>query len=68
MGKNMKRLLLFAIRFDGWHSWGKDRSTCDALRRLCHQGFIETNEFKQFRLDKHLTRLDKHLNSEGVIQ
>ena len=50
MGKNMKRLLLFAIRFQGWHSWGRDRSTCDAIRRLSKQGFIELNSYRQFRL------------------
>lgn len=50
MGKNMKRMLLFAIRYRGWHSWAKDRSTCDAVKRLKRLGFIETNEFRQFRL------------------
>jgi len=50
MGKNMKRLLLFAIRYPGWHTWGKDRSTVDAVRCLCEQGFIETNKYRQFRL------------------
>ena len=50
MGKNMKRLLLFAIRYKGWHTWGRDRSTCDAVRRLQEQGFIETNDCRQFRL------------------
>lgn len=50
MGKNMKRLLLFAIHYRGWHTWGKDRSTCDAVKRLCNQGFIETNCYRQFRL------------------
>ena len=50
MGKNMKRLLLFAIRFPGWHTWGKDRSTCDAVRRLEEQGFIKTNDCRQFIL------------------
>ena len=50
MGKNMRRLLLFAIRFQGWHTWGTDRSTCDAVRRLREQGFIETNDCRQFTL------------------
>ena len=50
MGKNMKRLLLFAIQYQGWQTWGKDRSTCDAVKGLQRQGFIETNEFRQFRL------------------
>ncbi len=50
MGKNMKRLLLFAIKYKGWHTWGKDRATCDAVRRLEAQGYIETNDCRQFRL------------------
>lgn len=52
MGKNMKRMLLFAIRYqDGWHSWQTtDRATRDAIKCLEKQGFIETNKHHQFRL------------------
>ncbi len=50
MGKNMKRLLSFAIKYEGWHTWGKDRATCDAVRRLEAQGYIETDDYRHFRL------------------
>lgn len=50
MGKNILRLLRFAISYPGWHTYGKDRSTVDALRRLENLGLIERNEHRQFRL------------------
>lgn len=50
MGKNMKRLLLFAIQYPGWHTYGKDRGTVDAIVKLGNDGFIETNAHRQFRL------------------
>ena len=50
MGKNMKHLLLFAIKYRGWHYWAKNRPTYDAVHRLYDQGFIEINKWKQFRL------------------
>lgn len=50
MGKNIRRLLKFAIEYPGWHAWGRDRSTCDAIRVLVGYGMIETNEHRQFRL------------------
>ncbi len=51
MGKNMKWLLLFAIKYPGWHTWGKDRATVDAVHRLCEQGYLVTNDHRQFKLD-----------------
>lgn len=52
MGKNMLRLLKFAIQYQGWQSYGKDRSTVDALGALSSLGLIEMNEHRQFRLDQ----------------
>lgn len=51
MGKNVKRLLLFAIKFPGWHSYGKDRATTDAIALLVRDGFIVVNGERQFRLE-----------------
>lgn len=42
MGKNMKRLLLYAIQSPGWQTYSRDRATGD--------GFIVVNEHRQFRL------------------
>jgi len=50
MGKNMIRLLRFAIQFPSWHTYGKDRATVDAVKRLERLGFVEINEYRQFRL------------------
>lgn len=52
MGKNVKRLLRFAITYPGWHSYGKDRSTVSAIAALEHYEFIEVNrKTRQFRLN-----------------
>ena len=56
MGKNQLRLLKFAIRFcrnDEWHTYGKDRSTVDAINSLVGKGLLDVNEFRQFRLHIH---------------
>ena len=52
MGKNMLRLLKFAIQYQGWQTYGTDRSTVDALGALSAMGLIEMNEYCQFRLDQ----------------
>lgn len=51
MGKNILRLLKFAVRYPGWHSFGKDRSTTDSVRVLAGHGLIEINQYRQFRLN-----------------
>ena len=50
MGRHMIRLLKFAIRYPGWQSYGKDRNTVNAVNRLAGMGFLEVNEYRQFRL------------------
>lgn len=50
MGKHIKRLLKFAIDYPGWHTYGKDRSTVDAVNNLARLGLIVVNEHRQFRL------------------
>ncbi len=51
MGKNTLRLLLFAIKYQGWNSYGTDRQTVDALRRLENLGLVERDQkARQFRL------------------
>ena len=52
MGKNMLRMLRFAICYQDWYTYGKDRSTVDAVRRLEKLQLLEVNEFRQFRLSK----------------
>ena len=50
-GKHQCRLLEFAERFHGWHSY---KTTCRATRRaieaLQRKGYIELNAFDQFRI------------------
>lgn len=50
MGKHQLRLLKFAIKYHGWHTYGKDRSTVSAVNTLSAMGLLELNEFRQFRL------------------
>lgn len=52
MDKNQKRLLLFAIQYNGgWHSYGTDRATIRAIDRLKQGGFILINGHRQFTLN-----------------
>ena len=51
MGKHMKRLLLFCIKYPGWQSIAKnDPPMRRAVDRLVAIGAIERNEFGQVRL------------------
>lgn len=50
MGRNVQRMLKFAIEYPTWHTYGKDRATVSALRTLENAGLIVRNEHRQFRL------------------
>ncbi len=52
MGKNMLRILKFAIDYKGrgWHTYRRDRPTVDAINRLLALRLIEVNKFHQFKL------------------
>ena len=39
--RNMERLLLFALRFSGWHSYRNNRATRQALAALAKMQVIE---------------------------
>lgn len=49
IGKNMKNALDFVNKYSGWHSFGKDRKTVNAIKRLEKIGLVKVNEFSQFR-------------------
>ncbi len=65
MGKNMRRLLLKAIKHPGWntYAWG-ERATANAISTLVSYGFIEVNEHRQFRLigNEQLFQLQADVN------
>lgn len=53
MGKHMVHAMKFLSGYaaDGqWTSYGKDRSTVDAIKALVRKGLVEVNEFRQFRI------------------
>jgi len=51
MTKEQARLLRFAIKYDGWHTYGGDAKR--TLSQLEYHGLIEVSEkTKQFRLKK----------------
>lgn len=52
MGKNQLRLLKFAITYKGWHPYGTDRSTVDAVNSLVGKGLLKVNESRQFSLNR----------------
>ena len=52
LGRHQLRLLKFAMRYQGWQSYGTDRSTVDAVHALSGMGLVEINDHRQFRLDQ----------------
>jgi hypothetical protein len=50
IGKNMRNALNFARLNAGWYSYGQDRATAEAIRRLARAGLIVINNYRQFRL------------------
>lgn len=50
LGHNQCRLFKFAYENRGWHSYKKNcRATKRAIKALTDKGYIEVNEFHQFR-------------------
>lgn len=50
LGRNMYRMFSFALAYPDWHSYAKDRSTVDAVKRLEKRGLVEVNKHHQYRL------------------
>lgn len=71
MGKHVRRLLKFAIQYPGWHSYGTDRTTVDAVNCLVGYDLIRVNEFRQFQLalpDPPKERVVVSIITNGVIE
>ena len=49
VGKHQVKLLGFAYKYKGWHSYSSDALTLKTVNRLINKGYIEVNEFNQFR-------------------
>ena len=49
VGKNQVKMLDFAYKYKGWHSYSSDKPTLKALNGLLAKGYIEINQFEQFR-------------------
>lgn len=49
IGKNKVKMLDFAYKYKGWHSYASDKPTIQALNGLLAKGYIEVNQFNQFR-------------------
>jgi hypothetical protein len=50
VGEHQCRLLGFAWTYPGWHSSAPDRTTRRAVNALHRKGYLEVNEYNQFRL------------------
>jgi hypothetical protein len=48
-GKYQAAMLAFAEKYRGWHSCGTDRADLRAMRALEKKGYLEINQFGQFR-------------------
>jgi hypothetical protein len=48
-GKHQTKLLDFAYKYKGWHSYANDSITRRTVSSLVKKGYIEINEFNQFR-------------------
>ena len=46
------RILRFAIKYKGWHSYAKDRQTVNAINWGIRNDFLEVNEYRQFKLKR----------------
>lgn len=51
VGANQCRLLDFAFKYPGWHSFKRDRATLRALSRLSDKGYLQVMS-GQFRLHR----------------
>jgi hypothetical protein len=49
VGKHQVKLLDFAYRYKGWHTYGTDSVTMRAIKALHAKGCLDLNEFGQFR-------------------
>ena len=51
LGKNQSHALAFACRYVGWHTYGRDRATVQAILSLARHGLVEiSNVSRQFRV------------------
>ena len=48
-GKHQVNLLGFAYKYPGWHSFADDNLTKKVVLALQKKGYIEVNQFEQFR-------------------
>ena len=64
VGRHQCRLLEFAFKHQGWHSYAKDRDTLRAVEGLAKRGSIQLNLFGQFRF-KSCSRGDSR-SGEGA--
>ncbi len=50
MGNHMKNALEFALKYEGWHTYAKDKTTTGAIQRLAAKGLVEINEsYRMFK-------------------
>lgn len=51
MGRHQLRLLKFAIKYQGWHTYGTDKPAVKAIKSLVRLELLVENEFRQFKLN-----------------
>ena len=51
VGKHQINMLMFAEKYQGWHSYSEDKTTLKALNGLLKRGSIVINDNLQFRIN-----------------
>jgi hypothetical protein len=51
VGKHQINMLMFAEKYQGWHSYSEDKTTLNALNGLLKRKAIIINDNKQFRIN-----------------
>ena len=51
VGKHQVNMLMFAEKYQGWHSYTTDKTTLRALNGLLKRGSIVINDNLQFRIN-----------------
>lgn len=51
IGKNQCNVLDFAFKYQGWHSYSKDKPTMQALNALIKRGCLIVNQYEQFKIN-----------------
>lgn len=50
LGEYQRKMIQFAERVNGWHSYASDAVTVRTIKSLRRRGLIKTNQYQQFKI------------------